>query len=135
MQQQAWETMAYAAIAFFVLGGGFLITAAILFFKFRIRTVRRDLNGSLERRQIEEIRLKSDAAARQRGQKNIFEELEKKAKPKKNSASSIRLFTTTEQPPNPAEQGTTVLRKSAQSQFPDFMIEKDILFVSTNEVI
>lgn len=132
---QTWESMSYAAIAFFALGIGFLGTAVFLFFKLHIRTVHQELKGTLEQQQIEEIRLKSDVAAKQRSQKNIFEELEKKAKPKKPGASSIRLLSTAEAPVGAGEQGTTVLRKSAQSVNPNFIIEKDIVFVSTNEVI
>ena len=131
-----YETLFIVGIVCAVSGGGFLIASVIMFFGFNIPALWRDWNGELEQKQIEEIRKNSSAAANNRGKVNVFEELEKKAKVKKNNTHSLNVHTTTStlkaNIPNP---GTTVLTNKSSVINPDFIIEKNIIFVSTNEVI
>lgn len=131
-----YETLFIIGIVFAVLAGGFLIATIAMFFGFNIPALRKDMSGSLEQKQIEEIRKNSSAAANQRGKVNVFEELEKKAKVKKNNTHSLNVGPTTgfsTQPSN--DTGTSVLSSGSKSVNPDFIIEKNIMFVSTNEVI
>lgn len=129
------ETLFYVGIACGVLAGGFLITSIAMFFGFKIPTLWRDLNGAMAQQRIEEIRQQSSDAAVQRGKVNVFEELEKKAKVKKANTYSLNLSTTTSGLANSSDPGTSVLQSGSKAINPDFVIEKDIMFVSTNEVI
>lgn len=107
-----------------------------MFFGFNIPALRKDMSGSLEQKQIEEIRKNSSAAANQRGKVNVFEDLEKKAKVKKNNTHSLNVGPTTGFPTHPSnDTGTSVLSSGPKSVNPDFIIEKNIIFVSTNEVM
>ena len=129
------ETLFYVGITCGVLAGGFLITSIAMFFGFKIPTLWRDLNGAMAQQRIEEIRQQSSDAAVQRGKVNVFEELEKKAKVKKANTYSLNLSTTTSGLANSSDPGTSVLQSASKAINPDFVIEKDIMFVSTNEVI
>lgn len=129
------ETLFYVGIACGVLAGGFLITSIAMFFGFKIPTLWSDLNGAMAQQRIEEIRQQSSDAAVQRGKVNVFEELEKKAKVKKANTYSLNLSTTTSGLANSSDPGTSVLQSGSKAINPDFVIEKDIMFVSTNEVI
>ena len=129
-----YETLFILGIVFAVLAGGFLIASIIMFFSFNIPALRRDMSGVLEQKQIEEIR-RTTEEERRRGKVNVFEELEKKAKVKKNNTHSLNVQTTTTPRSMGDDVGTSVLRKSPKAVNPNFIIEKNIMFVSTNEVI
>lgn len=136
MAEGLFNVWDYLSITFFVFALIFLILSIVLFFKFKIPQLVKYNTGSLEQKQIEEIRKNSSAAASQRGKVNVFEELEKKAKVKKNNTHSLNVGPTTgfsTQPSN--DTGTSVLSSGSKSVNPDFIIEKNIMFVSTNEVI
>lgn len=123
-------------IASLVLCCIFLILSVVLFFKFRIPAVVRNLRGTLEQKQIEKIRDKSSDGANRRGSVNVFEELEQRAKPRINNTQRIKLQTTTDSLKDKDEAaGTTVLTKPAKAINKDFIIEKNIIFVSTNEIL
>ncbi len=131
-----YESLFIIGIVCAVLAGGLLIATIALFFGFNIPALRKDMSGSLEQKQIEEIRKNSSAAANQRGKVNVFEELEKKAKVKKNNTHSLNVGPTTgfsRQQSN--DTGTSVLSSGPKSVNPNFIIEKNIMFVSTNEVM
>lgn len=131
-----YESLFIVGIVCAVLAGGFLIATIAMFFGFNIPALRKDMSGSLEQKQIEEIRKNSSAAASQRGKVNVFEELEKKAKVKKNNTHSLNVGPTTGFPTQPSsDTGTSVLSSGSKSVNPDFIIEKNIMFVSTNEVM
>ena len=131
-----YETLFIIGIVCAVLAGGFLIATIAMFFGFNIPALRKDMSGSLEQKQIEEIRKNSSAAANQRGKVNVFEELEKKAKVKKNNTHSLNVGPTTGFSTQPSsDTGTSVLSSGSKSVNPDFIIEKNIMFVSTNEVM
>ena len=127
------DALSVIAIICFVLGGVCFAVAVILFFAFHIRSVRQELKGALAQRQIEEIRMKRDDAVRQRGKINVFEELEKQAKPRGDTAEEPRLYAPTEALEQ--DPGTVVLNKAARAVNKNFIIEKNQMFVSTNEVI
>ena len=64
----------------------------------------------------------------------MFEELEKKAKVKKPNTHSLNVGPTTA--PNRRENaGTSLLQSNNGSVNPDFVVEKNVMFVSTDEVI
>ncbi len=131
-----YESLFIIGIVCAVLAGGFLIATIAMFFGFNIPALRKDMSGSLEQKQIEEIRKNSSAAASQRGKVNVFEELEKKAKVKKNNTHSLNVGPTTGFPTQPSsDTGTSVLSSGSKSVNPEFIIEKNIMFVSTNEVM
>ena len=131
-----YESLFIIGIVCAVLAGGFLIATIAMFFGFNIPALRKDMSGSLEQKQIEEIRKNSSAFASQRGKVNVFEELEKKAKVKKNNTHSLNVGPTTGFPTQPSsDTGTSVLSSGSKSVNPDFIIEKNIMFVSTNEVM
>lgn len=115
----------------------FLIVSIAMFVGYKIPELWRNMNGSMEQKYAEEIRLKNNAAMQQRGKVNVFEELEKKAKVKKPNTFSLNVSTTTSSMGSglQSDQGTSVLQSIAKAVNPDFVIEKDIMFVSTNEVI
>lgn len=131
-----YESLFIIGIVFAVLAGGFLIATIAMFFGFNIPALRKDMSGSLEQKQIEEIRKNSSAAASNRGKVNVFEELEKKAKVKKNNTHSLNVGTTTGSSAQlSADTGTSVLSNSVKPVNPNFIIEKNIMYVSTNEVM
>ena len=127
------QTLTILGIVMAVLAGASLIASISMFFGFKVPTLWKDWNGTLEQKQIEEIRQKSSAAASNRNKVNVFEELEKKAKVKKANTHSLNVNPTTA-PKRTEEAGTSVLQNSSAVN-PDFVIEKNIMFVSTNEVI
>ncbi len=121
---------------FFSLAFLFLALSIFLFIKFKIPQLIKNNTGALEQKQIEEIRKNSSAAASNRNKVNVFEELEKKAKVKKSNTHSLNVGPTTGFSANTAnDQGTSVLVNNAASSNPDFVIEKNIMFVSTNEIV
>lgn len=132
-----YESLFILGIVFAVLAVCFLAASIAMFFGFNIPALRKDMSGALEQKQIEEIRRNSNAAANQRGKVNVFEELEKKAKVKKANTHSLNVGTTASPIQKPAgnDVGTSVLRKDPKATNPNFIIEKNIVFVSTNEVI
>lgn len=158
------DILFYLGIASAILAGGFLVTAIILFFKFKIPVLWKEVNGTLEREQIEEIRSKNSNATQQKNKVNVFEELEKHAKVKKNNTHSLNVGTTNSlrleksigqeeatsilDNANPEGEATTVLDNASlgsdattllenanQSSDIDFVIEKNVVYVSTSEVI
>lgn len=136
------DTYFIVALISYIISGAFLITSIILFITLHIKDVIKDLNGSLEQKQIEEIRLKNNSASKLRGKVNVFEELEKKAKPRRSNTASIKLGDSTGERavqnqviPNSLNPGTTLFKKSAKAVNSNFIIEKNLIFVSTNEVI
>lgn len=130
------DALFIAGIVSVVLAGGFLIASISMFFGFHIPRLLKEWNGALEQKQIEEIRIKNSATANQRGKVNVFEELEKKAKVKKNNTHSLNVGpTTAPEAKATVDTGTSVLSKNMQTVNPDFIIEKNIMFVSTNEVM
>ncbi len=129
-----YEALFISGIVCAVIGGIFLIVTIALFFGFNIPMLIKDSSGKLEQKQIEEIRKSSTNAAGQRNKVNVFEELEKKAKVKKNNTHSLNVGPTTAGF-GKSDTGTTVLQKTAKNVNPDFIIEKNIIFVSTNEVM
>ncbi len=131
-----YNTLFIIGIVSAIFAGGFLIATIAMFFGFNIPALKRDMSGSLEQKQIEEIRKNSSAAASQRGSVNVFEELEKKAKVKRNNTHSLNVGPTTDFPTQlGSDTGTSVLSSGFKSVNPDFIIEKNIMFVSTNEVM
>ncbi len=132
------DTLFYIGIVCGVLSGGFLVAAVAMFFGFKIPSVWKDLNGALSQKRIEEIRQQSSDAAVQRGKVNVFEELEKKAKVKKANTYSLNISSIEDKMQGRTENtdpGTSVLQSGTKVVNPNFIIEKDIMFVSTNEVI
>lgn len=129
-----YEVLFIAGIVCAALAGASLIAAVVMFFTFKIPTLWKDASGALEKQQIEEIRQKSSAAASNKGKVNVFEELEKKAKVKKPNTHSLNVGPTTA-PNRRQEAGTSVLQSNNVAANPDFVIEKNIMFVSTDEVI
>lgn len=131
-----YESLFIVGIVTGVFAGGFLIASIAMFFSFNIPTLLKETSGALEQKQIEEIRRNSSMAARKRGRVNVFEDLEKKAKVKKNNTHSLNVGPTTGfSKSSGSDVGTSVLGGGAKSGNPDFIIEKNIMFVSTNEVI
>ena len=131
-----YETLFIVAIICFVFAGGFLIATVAMFFGFNIPALRKEMSGALEQKQIEEIRRNNSAAARQKGKVNVFEELEKKAKVKKVNTHSLNAGPTTATPMRAAaDVGTSVLSAGPKAINPQFIIEKNIMFVSTTEVM
>lgn len=125
-------------IVFAVLAGISLVAAVSLFFGLKIPDLIKDMNGTLEQKQIEEIRSKNSSEAQRRGKVNVFEELEKKAKVKKNNTQSLNVGDTTSTRKGLLKsdnQGTTVLRNKVSVANPEFIIEKNIVFVSSREKI
>ena len=126
-------------VVFFALAVAFLAAAITVFFRYHIRSLMREKGGSLEQKQIEEIRAKNLGAAQFRGRVDIFEALEKRAKTIRNTSSSLRTSSPIRAVKNPSTQsggpGTILLRPSAKAPNPNFVIEKNIVFVNTNEVI
>lgn len=119
-----------------VLAGGFLIATIAMFFGFNIPELRKDMSGSLEKKQIEEIRKNSSAATSHRGRVNVFEELEKKAKVKKNNAHSLNVGSTSDfKTQHHYDAATSVLNNGPKAINPNFVIEKNIMFVCTDEVM
>ena len=114
----------------FALAAVFLIVSVILFFRLRVPSVIKDLRGTVEQKQIEKIE-----AARHNSAMNVFEELERKAKPRMNNTRRIKMpgstqeFTTEQKTP----QGTSVLKRKNENK--DFVIEKNMVFVSTGDVL
>ena len=113
-----------------------LIVAVILFFRLHIPAVIKDLRGTVEQKQIEKIRDKSSEAAKRNSDMNVFEELERKAKPRINNTKRIKMPGTTQEfsSSQSAEQGTTVLKRKKNADR-DFVIEKNMVFVSTGDIL
>ena len=129
-----YQSLFIVGIVLAVLAGASLVASIAMFFGFKVPTLWKDWNGTLEQKQIEEIRQKSSAAANHRGKVNVFEELEKKAKVKKPNTHSLNVGPTTA--PNRRENaGTSLLQSNNGSVNPDFVVEKNVMFVSTDEVI
>ncbi len=123
----------YFMIVCFVLAAVCFVAAIGMFFGFHIPILIKDMHGSLEKKQIDEIRNKNALNQHQRNKVNVFEELEKNAKLKKETSGSIRLKNRAQM--NQPQDGTSVLPAQRRSNNPNFVIEKSIVFVSTDEVI
>ena len=59
-----YETLFIVGIVCGVVAGGFLISTVAMFFSFNIPALQKDMSGTLEQKQIEEIRRNSSAAAK-----------------------------------------------------------------------
>ncbi len=122
-----------------ILAVCFFITSVTMFIAYKIPTLWKDSHGTLEQKQIDEIRAMRRNNADSRNKINVFEDLERKAKPRKTPSQSIRIKTLTDE--NGGNQTsvnkseTVVLKNKAKAINSDFIIEKDITFVCTNEVI
>lgn len=127
-----YEILFVIGIVTAVLAGVFLISTVSMFFGFHIPELRKETSGALEQKQIEEIRKNNSAAASKRGKVNVFEDLEKKAKVKKANTHSLNAEVSIQKN---TDVGTSVLSDASASVNPNFIIEKNIMFVSTNEVI
>lgn len=132
------DTLMTLGIVCTVLAAGLFIASIAMFFGFRIPTVWKDSKGTLEQKQIDEIRAMRNNSNRRSGV-NVFEELEKQAKPRRTGSQNLKLKTTASVNTGPEykklNDGTVVLKKTAKAISPDFIIEKDITFVSTSEVV
>ena len=123
----------FAGVILAIIAGLFLIASIIIFFVLDISSLIKDKSGKLEQRQIEEIR-RSKSLYSKKSKVNVFEDLEKKAKFKRGNTQSLRIKT--EVKPTPVvNTDTTVLNKSIKKVNPNFIIEKNIVVVGTNEVI
>ncbi len=131
-----YESLFVVAIICAIIASGFLIASIAMFFGFDIPNVRKDMGGVLEQKQIEEIRKKRNSEANKKVRINVFEELEKKAKVKKNITQNFGVAINTSPPERVAASvETSVLRNDISENNPDFIVEKNIMFVSTNEVL
>lgn len=115
----------------------FLVLTIAMFTGYRIPVLWKD-RGGLGEKQIEETRMKNIAAANDRQKMNVFEELQSKAKIKNTVAGSQsgRLsgsLGTAARASGPA--GTSLLTSASKPANPDFIIEKNIMFVSTGDVL
>lgn len=129
MENSIW----FAGVILAIIAGLFLIASIIIFFVLDISSLIKDKSGKLEQRQIEEIR-RSKSLYSKKSKVNVFEDLEKKAKFKRGNTQSLRIKT--EVKPTPVvNTDTTVLNKSIKKVNPNFIIEKNIVVVGTNEVI
>ncbi len=133
------QTLLILGIVSVILAVCFFIASVAMFIGYRIPTLWKDSRGALEQKQIDEIRAMRRNNIDNKNKVNVFEELEKKAKPRKTSSQSIRLNTLTGEnnsnklSTNKSE--TVVLKKKAKAINSNFIIEKDITFVCTSEVI
>lgn len=128
------EMLYYFGIVCAALGGVGLLATVGMFFGFHIPLLLKDYNGSLEQKQIEEIRKQNTGAARNKGKVNAFEALEKQAR--EQASKPVESDAETSALEAPVESGgTTMLQSMAKSVDPDFLIEKNILFVSTDAVL
>ena len=75
----------------FILCGVSLTAAVILFFTLNIPSVIKDMRGSLEKRQIEEIRTKNTSASQRSSAANVFEEMQQKADSEKGYTKRNRV--------------------------------------------
>lgn len=129
MENSIW----FAGVILAIIAGLFLIASIIIFFVLDISSLIKDKSGKLEQRQIEEIR-RSKSLYSKKSKVNVFEDLEKKAKFKRGNTQALRIKT--EVKPTPVvNTDTTVLNKSIKKVNPNFIIEKNIVVVGTNEVI
>lgn len=120
----------YLAIICYIMSGILLVTSLAMFFGFSIPKIWKNKSGELGKKQIEDM--KKDKYAKE--EYNVFEELEKKAKPRK-SDTHIKVGTTTSGISEIiSNENTTLLQQSSKVINPNFIIEKNIVFVSTNEM-
>ncbi len=130
------QTLVILGIMFAALALGCLIASVAMFFGFHIPELWKDRSGVLEQKQIEEIRYKNTNEARQKGKINVFEDLEKRAKLRKgNTQGSFTMQTEKKKESKASDGGTSLLNKAQYTFNPNFVIEKDITFVSTDEVM
>lgn len=133
------QTLLILGIISVILAVCFFIASVTMFIGYRIPTLWKDSRGALEQKQIDEIRAIRRNNIDNKNKVNVFEELERKAKPRKTPSQSIRLNTLTgENNSNKLsahKSETVVLKKKAKAINSNFIIEKDITFVCTSEVI
>ncbi len=122
----------YLAIICYIMCGVFLVASIAMFFGFSIPKIWKNKSGELGKKQIEDM--KKDKYAKD--EYNVFEALEKKAKPRKGDTQNIKVNTTTSTMSKTASsEGTTLLQQSSKVINPTFVIEKNIIFVSTTEIL
>lgn len=133
------QTLLILGIVSVILAVCFFIASVTMFILYRIPTLWKDSRGTLEQKQIDEIRSLRRSNINNRNKVNVFEELERKAKPKKTASQSIKLETTSNKTDSEKiaakNSETVVLKKKAKAINSNFIIEKDITFVCTSEVI
>lgn len=131
------EALFYVGIVCAALGGVGLLASVGMFFGFHIPLLLKDYNGSLEQKQIEEIRKKNSGEARNKGKINAYAALEKEAR--EQTARTVEEYVddveTSALVVSAEGGGTAVLKSSAKSVNPNFLIEKNIVFVSTDAVL
>lgn len=144
----------YIMIAAFALSGISLVVSVVLFFNFGIPGVIKDMRGTLEKKQIEEIRTKNTGAAQRSSAVNVFEELQQQARPRRADTKRIKVGATTTgnlvserlqtggAPPEPEgtqllpdnDPGTVVLTQTGADS-KEFTVEKRLIFVSTSDIL
>ena len=131
------EALFIIGIVCAALGGVGLLASVGMFFGFHIPLLLKDCNGSLEQQQIEEIRKKNSGEARNKGKVNAFAALEKEAREQtvRTVEEYVEDVETSALSVSAEAGGTAVLQSSAKSVNPDFLIEKNIVFVSTDAVL
>ncbi len=130
------EGLIAAGVVFSVMCGICLVISIVMFFKFNIPVLRRDISGKLEQKQIAEIRKNNSSVAGQKRKINVFEEMEKRAKEQRlENGDSTPIPSGLFKTRTTVKTDTTVLKQNTQNINPNFIIEKNIVFVSTSEVI
>lgn len=127
----SYEILFIIGIILAVIAGAFLVTTVIMFFKFSVPSLRRDVKGVLEKRQLEEIRENGRMGTRHKESAEVFIALEKKAK--LNKTPNRMNYALKPMPTQSVE--TSVLNKGGGAITPNFIVEKNIIFVSTSDVL
>ena len=134
-------TLQAVGITLLVIGLAGLVATVAMFFKFKIPSLIKDMNGVSEQQLIAEIRRKNIKDG-QRVKINVFEELEKRSMATRKTTgrlnetgNTVSTSTFAQKPMPKINSDTVVLQEAAKSIGSDFVIEKNIIFVSTSEVI
>lgn len=120
----------YLALVGFVLAGISLIVTVVLFFALDISHILGERSESLGRAQVAEIRAMNLDKVQQNRKINVFEEMEKRAKIGKTVDRAEPIPSQ-----QPVRSGTSVLQQPVEVIDPNFIMEKNIVFVYTDEVI
>ena len=126
-----------------VFAAAFLLAAIVVVFSLNIKEAIREYSGSGKSEQLAAIKKESGRGNRQNIKANIYEELEKSnAKPNgttgKNDRRDFSASVTSNVPvvsQSIKESDTVLLNKNINALNPDFVIDKDIKFVCTDEVL
>lgn len=123
------EFYSLLAVICYIMSGVFLVASIAMFFGFSVPKIWKNKSGELGKKQIEDM--KKDKYAKD--EYNVFEELEKKAKPRKGDTQNIKVNTTSDGSASDLNENTSLLQQSSKAVNPNFIIEKNIIFVSTTE--